>query len=302
MRQFYKYLLTRPGLERARFLLPSLFLITSIFFLATTSTVFAQTKSTLEICDETQRVMDQYEREHIELLRKRVFKQGEESVRTHLSALDQAIKSGTLIKVDRLVQLAKLVKIELPKDSDDSEKLPVQLTVQERSALQRVISSVLGRELEEAVNTTLDRIDDRLAKNRYQVKIRQQRLKDLNCAQVLKDASVEGEGDATSTGDAACWNGTFGGTDTGRHTMTINLTQGADGTVTGGWRFNQSGTLVKATITEATVKGNSLEGKWTQTGVEMSGSFVWTWLPDQNCKAFEGSFNGTKYWIKMVKQ
>ena len=97
--------------------------------------------------------------------------------------------------------------------------------------------SRLKREIEEAVNTPWDRLEDRTAKTKLQIQTRRQRMKDLNCAQVLKDGSGGGE-----SRNPACWTGTFTGPDSNGHAMTINLTQGADGKVRGGWKFNQSGT------------------------------------------------------------
>ena len=119
-------------------------------------------------------------------------------------------------------------------------------------------------------------------------------MKDLNCAAFLK-------GGAGEENDVNCWSGSFTGNDVNGHAMKIDLVQ-AGRRVNGTWNFTQSGIKVHATITEADVNGNTLVGRWTQTGVEMSGSFVWTWLPNRRCKDFEGSFGGTRYWEDMRKQ
>jgi hypothetical protein len=100
--------------------------------------------------------------------------------------------------------------------------------------------------------------------------------------------------------DTCLWAGNFKGNDTSGYAMNINL-QENKGKVTGGWTFfhKSAGANVTATITSATVVGNTLQGTWTQTGVPMTGNFTWRWLADGNCNAFEGSFNGTRYWTRM---
>lgn len=100
------------------------------------------------------------------------------------------------------------------------------------------------------------------------------------------------------------WTGTFEGKDTVGQEMTITLTQ-TEEKVSGGWQFISKGAdkgkTVTATISDATLSGNALKGSWAQDKADIkSGSFEWTWLG--NCDAFEGTFNGTKFWLRMARR
>jgi hypothetical protein len=207
MRRVYDYLLTSQLLRRARFLLPLLFLVALISFSVTISSVqstaeanrdtekgsprwqpvASATPTTAEICAESQKIIDEYQREYDELLRTRMFKMKENTFRNKLSTLDKTIATGSFLSMGELRLILQDVKVELPKSPiTGSEKELGQLTAPERSSLQRTLRSVIHRGLEQAANTTMDRLNDRISKNLFQTGTRRQRMKDLDCVNVLK--------------------------------------------------------------------------------------------------------------------
>lgn len=207
MKRFYDYLLTSQTLRRARFLLPLLFLAALISFSVTISSVqstaeayretqkvlpvVSATPTTAEVCRETQKVLEQLTGETWELSRTRHYKTNELGFRRALSALDNVIASGSLLNMDDLRTYSMYVDVELPKNRVTGENKPFgEMTVPERSALQRSIRNALYKELMLAINTTFERLDDQQAKIEYQRKLRWQRMADLNCAQVLKDGNT----------------------------------------------------------------------------------------------------------------
>jgi len=100
-----------------------------------------------------------------------------------------------------------------------------------------------------------------------------------------------------------CWTGHFKGNDTSGYAMNINLRQ-TDGSVEGGYTYYHRGQQkqVSAIITDTAVTGNTLRGTWKQvSGIIAQGRFEWKWLPGSECQAFEGTFDGTKYWHRMAR-
>lgn len=103
---------------------------------------------------------------------------------------------------------------------------------------------------------------------------------------------------------ASLWEGTFGGSDTSGYPMDIRL-QVRNGVVTGGYSYfhKVASKQVRAVITDTSVQGDTLTGRWKQVeGIIAEGRFVWKWLPNQQGKAFEGSFDNIKYWHRMTRQ
>lgn len=101
-----------------------------------------------------------------------------------------------------------------------------------------------------------------------------------------------------------CWTGRFRGTDTSGYAMDINLRE-TDGRVEGGYAYYHRGKQrqVTAVITDAVITGRALRGTWRQvSGIPAEGRFEWTWLPGSECQAFEGSFDGIRYWRRMTRQ
>ncbi|PKN34330.1 MAG: hypothetical protein CVU61_09125 [Deltaproteobacteria bacterium HGW-Deltaproteobacteria-19] len=101
-----------------------------------------------------------------------------------------------------------------------------------------------------------------------------------------------------------CWTGRFRGTDTSGYAMDINLRE-TDGRVEGGYAYYHRGQQrqVTAVIADATITGRVLRGTWRQvSGIPAEGRFEWTWLPGSECQAFEGSFDGTRFWRRMTRQ
>jgi hypothetical protein len=103
---------------------------------------------------------------------------------------------------------------------------------------------------------------------------------------------------------ATCWTGHFSGTDISGYAMDINLVE-TDGRVEGGYTYyhKAQGQDVTAILTVTVVEGDTLKGTWKQIkGILAEGRFEWKWLPNERCRAFEGTFDGTKYWQRMNRQ
>jgi hypothetical protein len=268
MKRFYDYLLTSQLLRRARFLLPSLCLMALFSVSGTASSVFtaaadretekvspggqpvaSATPTTAEVCQETQNVLDQIKRELKELERTKKFKDEERSHRDSFSALDKAIVNGRLLNTSELEFILADVPVERPKNSNGREKSAVQWTPQERSALQRSLRSALQRELEKAANTTLDRLWDRIAKNQVQRNIREQRMKDLDCVNVLKRK----KGETVESRETPDISGTW---KYGSYVYTISQ-KGSTFT----WDMN----YLNETAKDGTIKGKSLSANVTNT-------------------------------------
>lgn len=99
------------------------------------------------------------------------------------------------------------------------------------------------------------------------------------------------------------WTGHFAGTDTSGYAMDINLVERND-RVEGGYAYfhKGEGKHVTAVISQTVINGDVLRGTWRQTtGILASGTFEWRWLPGERGRAFEGSFNGTKFWVRMTR-
>ncbi len=269
MKRFYDYLLTTQLLRRSRFLLPLLFLAALISFSVTISSVQSTAEvnretegftapatrsernpDTAEVCLETQKVLDQIKRELQELFRTKKFKEEETSYRDSLSALNKVIANGSLLNMGELGFILANVPVERPKNKiTGREKSVSQLTPQERSALQRSLRSVLQRELEKAANTTLDRLEDRIAKNQVQRNIREQRMRDLDCVNVLKRK----KGETVESGKTPDISGTW---NYGSYVYKISQT---------GSTFTWSMSSFNETATEGTIKGKSVSAKVENT-------------------------------------
>lgn len=103
---------------------------------------------------------------------------------------------------------------------------------------------------------------------------------------------------------ATCWTGRFSGTDIGGYAMDINLVE-TDGRVEGGYTYyhKAQGKNVTAILANTVIEGDTLKGTWKQIkGIIAEGRFEWKWLPNERCRAFEGTFDGTKYWQRMNRQ
>jgi hypothetical protein len=101
-----------------------------------------------------------------------------------------------------------------------------------------------------------------------------------------------------------CWAGHFAGSDTSGYDIDISLVV-RNGVVEGGYSYYHKAQRqnVTAVITNTVVEGDVLRGKWRQTtGVIAEGKFEWRWLPNRKCAAFEGTFDGTKYWSQMARR
>ena len=109
---------------------------------------------------------------------------------------------------------------------------------------------------------------------------------------------------STQSSASACWTGRFKGNDISGYAMEINLVE-MDGRVDGGYTYYHKGQgqNVAAVITNAVIEGGVLRGTWKQVkGVAGEGKFEWRWLPNEKCRIFEGTFDGTKYWLRMTRQ
>ena len=177
MRRIYERSSASSLLRPARFLLVSLFLMTLLPFFGTTRAVFAQ--STAEVCRETKKVYYQNNKEHDEVTRTiRIIKEVDK-VRNYLSELRRAIATG--YRMSGLENAAAFAGLDSPGSPSPKEMLVFQKTV--RSALER--------ELQKALDSNED--DLRLRQDRLQEQLwtRSQRMRDLNCNEVLKRESEE---------------------------------------------------------------------------------------------------------------
>jgi hypothetical protein len=86
--------------------------------------------------------------------------------------------------------------------------------------------------------------------------------------------------------------------------MEINLVE-KNGKVEGGYAYYHKGQgqNVTAVISNAVIEGDVLRGTWKQIkGIMGEGKFEWKWLPNEKCRVLEGTFDGTKYWLRMTRQ
>lgn len=108
----------------------------------------------------------------------------------------------------------------------------------------------------------------------------------------------------TPSSASACWTGRFTGLDISGYAMEINLVE-KNGRVEGGYSYYHKGQgqNVVAVISDAVIEGDVLRGTWKQVkGIMGEGKFEWRWLPNEKCRVLEGTFDGTKYWLRMTRQ
>lgn len=100
------------------------------------------------------------------------------------------------------------------------------------------------------------------------------------------------------------WTGRFVGVDTSGYPIEISLTE-QNGGVGGGYSYYHKAQRkqVRAIIVDTRIEGDTLRGRWKQVeGIISEGGFVWRWLAGQRGKAFEGTFDGVRYWTRMTRR
>ena len=232
MKQFYEFSTISGLLQSARFLV----LLLIIFILSafnSTGTVFAQ--STAEVCRETQKIIDQYERELGEIeLTGTVLE-----LRSYLSELRKAIANGFV--APNLTYIAGFLRLELPGP-----------TAKERLAFQKTVRTVLERELQKAIVADTDDLELQKDRIRAQLRLRYQRMEDLDCSKAI-DIEKSSKSDIFGT-----WSGTYRNSKGDSGTAYLTFSEGANGKITG----NEDG----VPILDITVSGNVVTFKYKLSG------------------------------------
>ncbi len=248
MKRIYNVFSTSRVRQPARFFLLPMILSALISFSGAVSSVSAQT--TAEVCRETQKVIEQYQREEQEATTNAYYKNNEMDMRRNLSILNKAISNGNLLNDRNLGALAHELFLTLPKE-------PIQMTPDERSAFQRQARSILVQKIQEISGFTLEELDQKGERIKQQLSVRRERFKTLNCDEVLsrgKDlGSTPIDGSTIPMDD---WTGT----------------QNSNGKESADWQYQFTFKLTK--------KGSAYYGQIFNeepTEIEIEGSkFVWT--------------------------
>lgn len=143
-------------------------------FSGAVSVVSAQT-TTADVCRETQKVIEQYDKERIEANRILYFKLNELT----MTRYEQQIANRNLLNksdLDRLIE--DFFDLKLPKEFS-------RMTVEERFAFQRQFLPLLRQELAAIYGITLEEIKERRERISQQLEPRRERYKSLDCETVL---------------------------------------------------------------------------------------------------------------------
>jgi hypothetical protein len=132
----------------------------------------AAAQSTAEVCRETQKVLDQYQREKKEIDRGAWAIRNKGDAERYMANLNQAIAGGFVAA--NLNYLAEVMLLETPPP-----------TKNERMEFQRAARLVLQGTMAATARTTLDDLYARNERILNQMDIRQRRLKNLKCDEVL---------------------------------------------------------------------------------------------------------------------
>lgn len=168
-----KFINSRVACSVSRSLL-SLFLVLGAGLLLT-----ANAQTTEEICRETKKVRDQLMSEREEMVDLRMRRSFEQPLRGNLSLLRKAIANGTLVPVNVLIDASQILHLKMPKES-------ARMTPEERRAFQRVARTAAEKELQEITAVSKDELEQRIARHQEQIDIREKRLRDLRCSDILK--------------------------------------------------------------------------------------------------------------------
>lgn len=143
------------------------------------------------------------------------------------------------------------------------------------------------------------------AQNTMVITFKDGKTLNLDTNAILKIEYQQGHvsGHPSTSPQPDCWTGRYAGNDISGYGMDININE-SFGKVTGGYTYYHKGQQKYVTaVIDGVVEGNAIKGRWRQvSGIVAEGNFVWRWLAGKECSAFEGSFDGTKYWQRMTKQ
>ena len=175
---------TTQTLRSAKFSLLPTILLTLIFLSGGASFISAQ--DTPEVCRQTKAVIEQYEREELEVNHLVYYKYNEDSLYNYLSKLDEAIDSGRLLKEPDLKYLAGTARLKLPKEIG-------KMTVAEKAAFQREARTEIERTYQDASEVTLDELNQKSDRILVQLKLRWERYNALDCKTVLAREKEKGQ-------------------------------------------------------------------------------------------------------------
>jgi hypothetical protein len=263
-----------------RYVLPWLVLLTLITFAG--MSVSAQ--NTAEICRETARVIEQYEREKGELEQKYYFKRNEASMRQNLEVVEKAVGERRLLKQETIEALAGNIRLTLAKSVG-------QMTPEERLTLQSEARNLLIRRIQAAAEINIDDLELQMERVEQQLGTRQQRYDAYHCGLVLQQekerATIPGViNECESYGGTVCGTWTLRGSQ-----LDANWSNGAKAVLTIE-KFDNEQVIITRTDTSASfsrgfsarytgkLAGNSItDGKvtWNDGGRTWSGTWTANW-------------------------
>lgn len=227
---------------------------------------YGQRGSVADVCRETKTVLAQYHREQAELTRTIAIKKEEDGFRRLLSELRRAIANGYVYNGLNMLNL--FLGFDVPPDSSI-----------ERREYQKTVRTALERELQKALNADMDELSLQLDRVTSQVKLRERRMGDLKCYEVL-DRERAGTTDPAILASLQRFSGTWYAGGLGGCWQTTVTVSGDKMTA-------------KGTFTGPFTDNTEYEGKWNGS------AFVGTYTGDYNnpgcvsCKVTQGKRAGT---------
>lgn len=206
MKQIYDSFTTGRARKSVRFLLIALILMTFFSFSYMTSSVYGQT--TPDVCRETQKVLAQYQNEYLETNLIFEISKNLNFYMGALSELKKGIRGGYVISgLDaRFGKTETDIEIQEPlKDSILSELGTVGSSTKERLDFQSRLYTFLKQYTDEAAEVEDDHeLQDKIDRIENQARLRKNRLRDLNCYEVLERESSTTKTSALNV--SATWN------------------------------------------------------------------------------------------------
>lgn len=158
----------------------------------------ATAQGTADVCRETKKVYDQYDREWTELYGTMRFKDREAWWRMQLPELRRAIAGGYV--VSGLDTIAANLWVKNPGSSTKA-----------RLAFQKTAKDLAESRMQKVQDLAMDDLEDQKNRLFEQMKIREQRMKDLNCDKVLaRENSSSSSTQSGCDGFSGTWKTSFG--------------------------------------------------------------------------------------------
>lgn len=145
----------------------------------TNSALSAQ--STEEICRETQKVLEHYEKERGVIETTQLEKQREDYYRKRLQTLRKFIANNFQWAPKELQKISDDIRFTPPKEIEKMSK-------EETLVFQKQLRSAFEQYIQKLAETKMGDIEEQLEQVELQIQARQNRLKELNCAGTLEES------------------------------------------------------------------------------------------------------------------